>query len=119
MYINIRSRKLRKAVNNQKELTRLLGDRCSRLVQQRLQEIVTAVNLAELMTISGARCHQLKENLAGKFAVDLVNPRRLVFEPEGGLEQFKSGDTIDFKSIDSVIILGVFDYHDKKIEQIL
>lgn len=57
------------------------------------------------------RRHQLIGRREGQYAVDLVHPHRLVFEPANEpLPQTEDGG-IDVKRVTAIMILDVVDYH--------
>ncbi|NLC83705.1 MAG: plasmid maintenance system killer protein [Ruminococcaceae bacterium] len=55
------------------------GMRMANLIHQRVEQIQAASSIEELVKFSIGRCHPLKENRKGEFAMDLVHPYRLVF----------------------------------------
>ena len=57
------------------------------------------------------RRHELKGRLKGKFAVDLIYPFRLVFEPANEPVPRKEDGGIDLYQVTAVRILSVEDYH--------
>ncbi len=67
-------------------------------IQQRISEIKAASNVEEMIHFHIGRCHQLTQDRAGEYAVDLIHPRRLVFT--------KNGDIIQI-----AIIQEIVDYH--------
>lgn len=111
MRIQFRSRKLQKLCNSLQLSTRKWGSKNGRLVQQRLQEIEAATNLAELCSLPGPRCHQLTGDRDEQFAVDLKHPDRLVFEVADNPVPRKRDGGIDLASVTSVEVVEVVDYH--------
>jgi proteic killer suppression protein len=57
------------------------------------------------------RCHQLRADRDEQFAVDLVHPYRLVFEPDHDPIPRTADGGIDLDSVTSIAIVGVIDYH--------
>lgn len=48
-------------------------------IQQRIQEIYSADTVEMMVKYHIGRCHPLKQNRKGQYAVDLVHPYRMVF----------------------------------------
>jgi len=78
---------------------------------QRLDEMRDSNTLAILRTLPQARCHALKGNYKGKFAVDLEQPHRLIFEPANDPLPTLPDGGLDLARITGVQILAVADYH--------
>lgn len=112
MDLEFADRKLRKQCEEKKKAIRAWGDRCARKLMRRLAEIEAADSLAVLMQIPGARCHSLKGDRAGQFAVHLEHPRRLVFEPAGDRSSIENDGVLCLERVTAVRILEVVDYHD-------
>lgn len=111
MEIEFRTAKLRQSCENFKKACRTWGQESARRLVQRLNEIEAAETLDVLLRLPGARCHQLKHDRAGQFAVDLRPPKRLVFRPSGSPEDYMVGNSIDPCRVTRVLILEVVDYH--------
>ena len=67
-------------------------------IHQRIDEIGAADSVEMMIQFHIGRCHPLKQNRKGQYAMDLVHPYRLVFE--------KNGDEIQIANI-----LEIVDYH--------
>ncbi|WP_438715164.1 plasmid maintenance system killer protein [Enterococcus sp. AZ109] len=67
-------------------------------IAMRINEIEAADSVEMLVQFSIGRCHALKGNRSGEFAMDLVHPHRLVFE--------KKDETLQI-----VRITSIEDYH--------
>ena len=112
MDIIFKSTRLAKLCNDHKLATRKWGDRNARLLRRRLDEIRDADNLAILMTLPQARCHELHGNRQGQFSVDLEHPYRLLFEPANEpLPELEDGG-LDLERITAVRILSKEDTHE-------
>ncbi|HPA63271.1 MAG TPA: type II toxin-antitoxin system RelE/ParE family toxin [Spirochaetota bacterium] len=109
MKIGFASQKLQKIFNSEKELKKAYGDQSSK-IKIRMKVLESAVNLEEVPHQKPERRHQLKGDRKNQFAVDLIQPYRLVFEPDSQIE-FLSDGGIDLKQVTGIIILGVEDYH--------
>lgn len=108
MIISFVSKKLSKLCSD-KEMVKELGSSCAKKLKQRLNELEASPNMS--MIPQFARCHPLKGNLQGKYAIDLEHPKRLLFEPdfeESGLSE--SGEII-LSQITAIVIIAITDYH--------
>jgi plasmid maintenance system killer protein len=100
------------ALGSAKEMVRRFGVDQARLIQRRIGEMKAAASLEVLYKLPGPRCHELANNRAGQFSVDLVQPYRLIFEPSERPVPSKSDGGIDLSAVRSVTILEVTNYHD-------
>jgi plasmid maintenance system killer protein len=78
---------------------------------RRLDEIRDANSLAVLKTLPQARCHPLKGDLEGRWAVDLEHPHRLTFEPAHDPLPVRDDGSLDVDRVTAIRIIGVEDYH--------
>ena len=98
MDITYRTKKLEKICTDAKTAEKAYGSRMAELIDQRMGEIAAADSVEMMIQFHLGRCHPLKQNRKGHYAVDLVHPYRLVFE--------KHGETIQIAHI-----LEIIDYH--------
>ena len=111
MDITFRTRKLMKVFNSERELKRAYGDRMARSIQMRLAVLKNARTLSMVPTTKPDRRHQLVGGRRGQYAVDLVHPHRLIFEPNNDpIPQTEDGG-IDTDTITAIKIMEVVDYH--------
>lgn len=92
-------------------MKRRWGKNMAGKIMRRVAELEYAPNLGVMFTIPGARCHQLKGDRSGQFAVDLVHPFRLVFRPFDDPIPLKEDGGIDVERVTSVEVIEVEDYH--------
>jgi len=59
-------------------------------ISQRIQELRAADNVDFLINNHIGRCHALIGNLAGHYAMDLVQPHRLLFTKDGRVLEIES-----------------------------
>ena len=112
MDILFATEKLRKICNSDKALKRNFGVRAAKQIQQRLYELYAAETLADVSYLPPPRCHALKGDRAGQFAVDTVHPFRLIFEPAHSLVPQLEDGSINRSLITAIRILEVNeDYH--------
>jgi Plasmid maintenance system killer protein. len=106
--INFKDKSLRDLCNHESLAQRNLGTNMARKLKLRLTQLSAALSMSELLV---GRPHPLTEKRAGQFALDLVHPRRLVFEPDHDpIPQTEDGG-IDWSQVTRVIIVYIGDYH--------
>jgi plasmid maintenance system killer protein len=103
--VRFRDRGLRDLVASKRNLVRRFGEPCARKIAQRLQQLHVAETLHDVRLMAG-RCHQLTGDRVGCLALDLVHPRRLVFEPTDPAEE-----PLDWRLVKAVTVLEIVDYH--------
>ncbi|GAB1400774.1 killer suppression protein HigA [Aminivibrio sp.] len=79
-------------------------------IRQRIKEFEAALSLAEISHLPPLRCHILKGNRSGQYAVDVSQNKRLIFEPANLPDKLPDGGN-DLHSITTITILEVIDYH--------
>ena len=77
----------------------------------RLAVLEEVANLASVPTTPPDRSHPLRGDRAGQFAVDLVHPHRLVFEPNHAPLPRAEDGGIDAGQVTAIVIVEVTDYH--------
>lgn len=83
----------------------------AQVVMARIAVFQDASDLAKMPTFKPERCHQLAGDRDEQFAVDLVQPFRMVFEVvHDAMPRDKSGG-IDKERVTARRILEVTDYH--------
>ena len=65
----------------------------------------------DISRLPPARCHELKQDRKGQLAVDLVHPKRLIFEPDHDPVPKKKDGGVDWKGVTRVLVIEVTDYH--------
>lgn len=98
MDITFKTKTLEKICTDAKAAERAHGRQMANLIHQRIDEITAAETVEMMIQFHIGRCHPLKQNRKGQYAVDLVHPYRLVFEKHGNIIQI-------------VHILEIADYH--------
>ena len=74
---------LEKCFMQSKQAVREFGDRVGRKYIQRISIIKATNSLEELMKLPGLRCHPLKGDRMGQYAINLTGYYRLIFTVEG------------------------------------
>jgi proteic killer suppression protein len=77
----------------------------------RLAVLKSAPNLTMVPTSPPERRHQLQGRRKEQYAVDLVHPFRLVFEPNQEPLPRKADGGIDTDQVTAITIIDVIDYH--------
>ena len=111
MDIAFRTRKLEKTFNSAGELQKAYGARMAKAIMNRLAVLMAARTLALVPTTPPDRRHQLRGDRDEQFAVDLVHPHRLVFEPNHDPLPRKDDGGIDVEQVTAITIIEVIDYH--------
>ena len=111
MDIAFRTRKIERTVNSDNALQKAYGSQMARAVKVRLAVLSAARNLAMVPTTPPDRRHQLRGDRDEQFAVDLVHPRRLVFEPNHERLPRRDDGGIDTEQVTAITIIDVVDYH--------
>jgi len=111
MEIQFATKKIMKIFNDESQLMRVYGSLYKK-IKLRMNVLRSAPNLAFVPIVPPDRCHKLKADRAGQFAVDLIHPYRLVFKPSvDPPPRTKDGD-IDKEKVVSITIIEVVDYHE-------
>ena len=111
MDIAFRTRKLKKNFNEEAALRRAYGTQMAKAIVLRMAVLKAASNLAQVPTTKPDRRHQLSADREEEFAVDLVDPYRLIFEPNHEPLPRKDDGGIDLERVIAITILEVKDYH--------
>ncbi len=82
----------------------------TRKLKKRLDDLRAADNLSVVKTLPG-RCHALKGNRSGQWAIDLEQPKRLIFEPIGDPLPINEDGWLNTDDVKAICLLEVVDYH--------
>lgn len=102
MYIEYKSTKLEKQCKEFKQACRAFGINSAKKLIQRINEIKAAPTLADLNMFPPTRCHALKGDRKGQFAVYIEHPKRLIFEPLGKKEDIYVNGVLELKKVTGV-----------------
>ena len=111
MDIAFLTRKLERTFNSADALRKAYGTRMTRVIMKRLAVLKAARALALVPTNPPEPRHQLRGDRDEQFAVDLVHPRRLVFEPNHEPLPRRDDGGIDTEQVTAITIIDVVDYH--------
>lgn len=98
MDISYKTKKLEKICNNYTVARKEYNSNMADKIHQRIDNITAAPNVEMLISCKIGRCHTLKGDRAGQYAMDLVHPYRLVFTVKG-------------EAIQIANIVEIADYH--------
>lgn len=111
MELHFKSRSLQKACESERGSIREWGPERAAVVRRRLVQLEAAEHLAVISNLPPPRLHPLSGARDGQFAVDVVHPFRLVFEPwHDEIPRLADGG-IDRTKVTAIRILAVEDYH--------
>lgn len=109
MEIFFKNKKMQKIFNDEKLLRKHFNKIADKIMLW-MEVLVSAENLEQVPKLKPERCHELKGDRKGQFAVDLTSNYRLVFEP---IEKFyKLDGGLDLSRITAIKIISVEDYHE-------
>lgn len=111
MEITFTSRKLQKVCNSEKEMRARFGKPLAERLKQRLAELKAAETLEDIRRLPSARCHELSQNRKGQLAVDVVHPKRLIFEPDHNPVPRKPDGGLDWPHVTRIRVIEIIDYH--------
>jgi proteic killer suppression protein len=111
MLITFKTTKLQKICSYVREMQKHLGPAMARKLQQRLMELKAAETLADISHLPPPRCHELSNDRAGQFSVDLVHPYRLLFVPAEEPVPCREDGGIDLERVKEIEIIEIEDTH--------
>lgn len=109
--ISFKDRYLWKACSSRKESDRRWGPENAGKIRQRLEDLRAFACLADVPSTPPFRCHPLKGERAGQYAIDVRHPFRLLFEIDHDPIPLTADGSVDRKRVTAICIVGVEDYH--------
>lgn len=109
--IHFKSAKLQKTCNGAAALRKAYGEENASRIQRRLAVLEAAPSLSDVPAVPPERCHPMKGDRAGAYAVDIKHPFRIVFAPTTQPPPRKPDGGVDLRKVTSVTILEIVDYH--------
>lgn len=79
MDIEYRTKKLEKVCTDAHKAQQEYGSKMAEKIHQRIDEISVAASVEFMIEHRIGRCHALSNNRNGQYAVDLVQPYRMIF----------------------------------------
>ena len=83
MQVTFRNRKLEKCYVKHKHAIRAWGDAAGRKYVERINVVQAAADLEELRKLPALKCHPLKGDREGQYAISLTGFYRLIFTVHG------------------------------------
>ena len=83
LQIEYKDKGIAKVCTNASVAIRKHGPEMAEKISQRIAEISAVDSVEMMISCNIGRCHPLIGELKGKYAVDLVQPYRLIFEKKG------------------------------------
>ena len=111
MEILFRTRKMQKRMNSKAELVREYGKENARIIMRRMMVLCAAECLADVPQRPPERCHLLSGKRKGQYTVDAKQLYRIIMEPANNSILLLEDGSIDTRSVASIMILKVNDYH--------
>ena len=105
------SARLAKNCSSDRDRQRRFGAERAHKIKLRLDQMLVAASIAELMTLPGARCHQLHADRDEQFSVDLDGPYRLIFGVDMNPLPRRQDGGIDVHAADAVVVIEIKDTH--------
>lgn len=113
MEISFANQKLQKLCNNASKLRGEFGKRCAEKIQRRLTEMKAADCLEDLRHLPQANCHALKADRKGQLAVDVEQPKRLIFIQDHDPRPMHPDGSLDWNKVTRVVVIEIVNYHGK------
>ncbi len=114
MDVFFRNKALLRVCSESAKMDKAFGQKTAARLRQRLMELRAADTLADLSHLPPARCHELTQDRAGQFSVDLDHPRRLIFIPADDPVPLRSDGGVDRKRVKQVEVIEITDPHPRK-----
>ena len=92
-------------------MQRAWGEKRSKVLRRRLDQMAAAENLEQLRLVHSGT-HELKGDRAGQISLDLDGGYRLLIEPANDPIPLKSDGGLDWRLITAVRVLAVEDVHE-------
>jgi len=112
--ITTRDKRLKAALEGERECRKYYGAAMCRKIQLRLAALRAAISLADFWPPKSGpeRCHELQGDKAGVFSVDVKQPYRLLFSPRSHTGDVGQVDErARWRAIEEIELLGIEDTH--------
>ena len=108
MQVNFKDARWQRRVSSEKELIKTYGPNLAKQIQTRMFQLVSVLNLEELLKIQG-KWKLLKGEMRNQISGRLPNGKRLVVTPDE--PKFKEDGGLDLSKITSITVMDITDYH--------
>lgn len=95
MIIAYRTKKLEKVCKNVSVAQKTYGPDMAEKINMRIDEITAADSVEEMVQFRIGRCHPLKGNRNGQYAMDLIHPYRMIFTKAGDITEIVKIEEIE------------------------
>jgi proteic killer suppression protein len=106
------SNRLHRQLETKAAMDKAFGERAGRL-RLRLGVLEEAQSLADVPTGPPERCHPLKHDRKGQFAVTVCGNWRIIFRPHHDPLPVLADQSLDLTAVTAIEIIEVVDYHGK------
>ena len=110
MEITFSSDKLKKLLSDEAAMARAFGQ-MAKALRRRLTVLRAATCLDDVPRFPPDRCHQLTLNRDEQFAVDVKQPKRLIFDVANDPIPRKADGGIDLRNVTAIRLVEIADYH--------
>ena len=111
MDIHFKSKKLQRIMTNEAKLNKHFGTKRARLIMRRYYFLEAADNLEKVPNKPPMRRHQLSDKRQRRFAIDVDEKWRILFEPANDPLPTREAGGIDLRRVTAIRILEITDYH--------
>lgn len=112
MHIQFKTDKLAKQCNNHKERIKVWGERRSKVIGRRLDDLRAAVTLEDMRHAPGD-CHEYRHRKDHTFTLDLDGGWRLFFKPlHDPMPLLADNESLDWNQVTSIVITEIIDPHE-------
>jgi toxin HigB-1 len=113
--VSYKTNKLKDLLNTQKDLIRAFGKKVAKAVMVRHQLLKSSSTLQDLPHTPPVRCHALKGNRKGQYAMDTAAKSgfRIIFRPDHEPVPENKDGSVDRSQVTDVEVLDVINYHDE------
>ena len=111
MKIRFANAKLQRTLSVEKTLIKSFGQQMAKRMKTGLAVLQAADSLDRVPTSGSIRCHQLSGDRDEQFAIDLVHPKRVVFEPDHNPIPRLNDGGIDKAKVSQIVVVEIVDYH--------
>ncbi len=110
MNIDFKNNRIRKALSDAREIQKAFGNMAKK-VSQRMEQLRAAPTLADMQTYQAARCHELKGERKGEWAVDISVNHRMIFEINQHPVPVNKDGSVNTSKVTDIMIIETTDYH--------
>ncbi len=110
MNIDFKNNRIKKAISDAREMQKAFGNMAKK-VFQRMEQLKSVTTLAEMQMYQAARCHELKGERKGEWAINISVNHRMIFEINQHPVPLNKDSSVDTKKVTDIMIIETTDYH--------